>query len=296
MGQRSTDSQPAEVRVWSREIRALDGYALAARRYSTSGTPRANLVLAGATGVPQGFYRAFAEHAASRGYEVVTFDYRGIAESAPATLRGFRMDYRDWGRLDLAGVLAEVATDGVPIHLVGHSFGGQALGLVPDPALVRSMHAYGTGSGWHGWMPPLERVRARFLWGLVGPAVVGAFGYLAWSRLGMGEDLPLDVYRQWKRWCRFPAYWFDDPADGEELRRLFARVTVPITAVNSTDDPWIPPASRDAFLPAYSRAPRTTRDLDPREIGRDGVGHMGYFRRGSEQLWDELLADLDADA
>ncbi|WNQ02454.1 hypothetical protein ROJ25_06300, partial [Pseudomonas aeruginosa] len=25
---------------------------------------------------------------------------------------------------------------------------------------------------------------------------------MAWSLLGMGDDLPLGVYRDWKRWCR----------------------------------------------------------------------------------------------
>ena len=41
-------------------------------------------------------------------------------------------------------------------------------------------------------------------------------GYLAWSHLGMGEDLPLEVYRHWKAWCRYPHYLFDDPADAEQ--------------------------------------------------------------------------------
>jgi predicted alpha/beta hydrolase len=32
----------------------------------------------------------------ARGYLAATFDYRGIGESAPATLRGFQVDIRDW--------------------------------------------------------------------------------------------------------------------------------------------------------------------------------------------------------
>ncbi|UUZ49573.1 hypothetical protein LP420_04710 [Massilia sp. B-10] len=41
--------------------------------------------------------------------------------------------------------------------------------------------------------------------------IVRLKGYLAWSWLGMGEDLPVDVYRQWKHWCSFPRYFFQDP-------------------------------------------------------------------------------------
>lgn len=286
--------QPPAVAAQRHVVHAPDGYPLAAVRYATP-SPRARIVVAAATGTPQGFYRRFAEHAVRRGYDVVTFDYRGIGESAPPALRGFRMDYRDWARLDLAAVLEDAADDdGLRLHLVGHSFGGQALGLLPDPGIVSSMHTFGTGSGWHGWMPRTERLRVRLMWGAVAPAFVAAYGYLAWSRLGMGEDLPLDVYRQWKRWCSFPGYWFDDPQVGPEMKGLFARVRVPITAVNSVDDRWIPPGARDAFFSGYVNAPVTRQDISPGDLGLRSLGHMGYFRRGSEPLWDGVLDDLDA--
>lgn len=271
-------------------VAALDGYPIAARRFPLDG-PRARIVVASATGVPQGFYTAFATHAQARGFDVVTFDYRGIGDSAPASLRGFDVDYRDWARLDLAGVLEHFASD-LPIHLVAHSFGGLALGLVPDPSVVSTMHAFGIASGWHGWMPRAEQIRVTFLWNVVGPVVVGSRGYLAWKRLGFGEDLPLGVYRQWKRWCRFPGYWFDDPDIGAQMDELFARVQVPITAVNAIDDRWASPAARDAIFDHYVNSPVTKRELHPGEIGQSSIGHMGYFRRGSEPLWNTTLDDL----
>ena len=275
-------------------VSALDGYPLAGQRFATRQI-QARIVVAGATGVPQGFYRRFAAYAAERGFEVITFDYRGIGDSAPADLRNFTMDYRDWARLDLAGVLNHVSghvSGDVPLHLVAHSFGGQTLGLLPDPSLVTSMHALGTGSGWRGWMPRVERLRVAFLWNLFGPIVVRRSGYLAWNRFGLGEDLPLDVYRQWKHWCRFPAYWFDDPDVGPEMSALFARVSTPITATNAVDDRWSSPAARDAFFRHYVNAPLTVREIRPGDIGQPEIGHMGYFRKGSEPLWESVLAPL----
>ena len=272
-------------------VTASDGYRLAARRYSVP-EPRARIVMAGATGVPQGFYRRFASHAVSAGFEVVTFDYRGMGDSAPATLRGFRMDYRDWGRLDLAAVVDETADDHLSTHLVAHSYGGQALGLLPDPSRLQSMHAFGTGTGWSGYMPRLEQLRVRVLWDLAGPVVTRSAGYLAWSRLGLGEDLPLDVYRQWKRWCRYPHHYFEDPDISAEMVSLFERVDIPIVAINSTDDRWIPPVSRDAFMAFYRNAQVTTRDIRPSDVGATSLGHMGYFRQDATPLWDQVLADL----
>ena len=285
------DGRAAEVVPVTFHVTASDGYRLAARRYSVP-EPRARIVMAGATGVPQGFYRRFASHAASAGFEVVTFDYRGIGDSAPATLRGFRMDYRDWARLDLAAVVDDTADDQVSTHLVAHSYGGQALRLLPDPSRLQSMHAFGTGTGWSGYMPRLEQLRVRVLWDLAGPVVTRSAGYLAWSRLGLGEDLPLDVYRQWKRWCRYPNHYFEDPDISAEMVPLFERVDITIVAINSTDDRWIPPVSRDAFMAFYRNAQVTTRDIRPRDLGVTSLGHMGYFRQDATPLWDEVLADL----
>lgn len=78
-------------------LTAADGYTLTAHRFSPAGPARANLVMAGATAVPQKFYRRFAEFARQQGYDTLTLDYRGIGQSAPKSLRGFRMDYLDWG-------------------------------------------------------------------------------------------------------------------------------------------------------------------------------------------------------
>jgi predicted alpha/beta hydrolase len=105
--------------------------------------------------------------------------------------------------------------------------------------------------------------------------------------LGMGEDLPLGVYRDWRRWCSFPHYFFDDPAE-RGLADEYGRVRTPIVAANSLDDRWAPPRSRDAFLEkGYRNAPVERIDIDPRTLG--DVGNVGYFRRGARPLWDGAL-------
>ncbi|MFM7972309.1 MAG: alpha/beta fold hydrolase, partial [Betaproteobacteria bacterium] len=105
-------------------LRATDGYALQALRYPARGPRVGHLLVAGATGVPQRHYRRFAEFAAERGLEVWTLDYRGIGLSKPPSLRGFKMDYGDWARLDLAALVERVgASSDLPVYLVGHSYG-----------------------------------------------------------------------------------------------------------------------------------------------------------------------------
>jgi predicted alpha/beta hydrolase len=289
---------PAErIRAEPVKLTAGDGYRLLALRYPAAlahaGGPRGHLVVAGATGVPQRFYRRFAQHAAACGWNVLTLDYRGIGFSRPASLRGFEMDYLDWARLDLAAAVDAVPADGAPLVMLGHSYGGHAFGLLPNHHRVARFFTVATGAGWHGWMPRLEQLRVQLMWQLIGPLLTRWKGYLPWSLLGMGEDLPLPVYRQWRQWCQFPRYFFDDPSmQGEGLAERFAQVRTPMVALNALDDHWAPPASRDAFMAAYSGARRDHVDLAPGRIGMRQIGHMGYFRPAARPLWDEMLSWL----
>jgi predicted alpha/beta hydrolase len=125
----------------------------------------------------------------------------------------------------------------VPLFYVGHSFGGHALGLLPNHDRIARAYLFAVGAGWHGWMPPLERVRVQVLWNVVLPVLTSCYGYMPSRMLGMGEDLPLGVYRDWRRWCSFPHrrwcsfphYFFDDPAE-PGLADEYGRVRTPIVA------------------------------------------------------------------
>ena len=265
-----------------------DGYALQALRYTAVGPLRGHLVVAGATGVPQLFYKNFALFAAQQGYTTLTVDYRGIGLSKPAALRGFQMDYLDWAFHDVAAAVDAMADDTVPLFMVGHSFGGHAFGLLPNHDKVARFYTFATGAGWHGWMPRAEQFKVLLMWHVIGPLLTRWKGYLAWSKLQMGEDLPLGVYRDWKRWCKFPRYFFDDPGM-PHVAGLFGRVRTPIIAANATDDLWAPPASRDAFMAAYSNTTVSKVDIHPGQQGIGPIGHMGYFRKQAQPLWSDVL-------
>ncbi|MFM8481573.1 MAG: alpha/beta fold hydrolase [Gammaproteobacteria bacterium] len=277
-------------------LTAADGYRLGALRYPPDVERRGRLIIAGATAVPQHYYARFAAVAAQRGLETWTLDYRGVGQSAPPTLRGFRMNYFDWAELDLAALIDHLTgIDREPLLMVGHSYGGHALGLLPNHDRVQRMATFATGAGWHGWMPPLERLRVMLLWRVIGPLLVHSRGYLAWNTLGLGENLPRDIFYQWRRWCAWPRYFFEDP-ELPDLAQRFLTVRTSIRAINAADDNWAMPASRDAFMAAYANAPVELITVKPGELGMKTIGHMGYFRPAASLLWQNTLDWLQSDS
>ena len=195
--------------------------------------------------------------------------------------------------LDLAAAVETMRGSGRPLYVIGHSYGGHAFGFLPNYEHVNAFYTFGTGAGWHGWMPGPERLRVLVLWHVLGPVATRWHGYAPLRRYGLGEDLPLGFYRQWRQWCRFPNFFFGDPSM-QHVAQGFARVRTRMMAANATDDRWSPPASRDAFMTGYRNAARETLDIDPARVGLPAIGHMGYFRAGAVPLWDSALAWLDA--
>jgi len=265
-------------------LTARDGYPLGATLYE--GGERAVLVMP-ATGVPQSYYARFATYLAERGFSVLTFDYRGIGRSRNGDLRKMTARMRDWALLDAAAALMHLSGD---VLVVGHSFGGQALGLLPQPERIRGALLVGSQSGyWRNWSP-LGRL---WMWptthiGL--DAVTKLFGYFPGSRLGFGEDLPPGVANEWAAWCRNPTYL----VGALGVDDAYARVRSPFRAYAISDDAFAPLPAVEALGRLYPNARWETRAVAPRELGVDSIGHFGFFReRFRDSLWREAADWLE---
>jgi predicted alpha/beta hydrolase len=269
-------------------LSGLDGTPLAARWYAPPQPGHAIVLVAGATAVPQRFYRPFSTHLASRGYEVLTFDYRGIAESRQGSLRGFHATMQDWGAdLQAAFELCQQRASGRPVLLVAHSFGGQALGLLRGGQALAGGLTIGAQLGYYGHWPLPQRWAYGALWYAVLPAVVGVMGYLP-GRLGTDQDLPGGVALEWARWCRSPRYLLDHVP--EALDR-FASVRAPMRVIAVTDDAYAPQPAVRAYAALLPRAQLEV--WSPERAGVASLGHFGFFRTAGRRLWEEATAFLD---
>lgn len=273
-------------------VAARDGLPLAATVYRPrSTTPVERVVLVcSAMGVRRDYYASFAEHAAERGAAVITFDYRGIGGSRPASLRRSRATLGDWGRLDLPALIdwAAETFPGRRLSAVVHGVGGQILGLAPNAGALGDVLALGAQSGYWGHWRGTERLRVLALWTLWIPVLSRLVGYFPSRRLGLGEDLPAGVAREWAFWGRQPEYLMGclDP----EERARYAAFRGRLRALGALDDFFAPPAAVAAFVRFYPAAAGEHHTLRPAELGLESIGHFGYFReRVGQRLWPREL-------
>ena len=275
----------SEVLTQDTSIAARDGYALAATVFTPAAAPARAVLINSATAVPRKIYRGFAAYLAEQGYAVLTYDYRGTGGSRPASLRGFQVRMRDWAALDVAGAIDHMRAvwPKLPLAVVGHSFGGQAVGLAPNNhEISRALFVAAQAGYWRLFHSP-ERYRVYAMLRLVGSPLARVLGYVP-GKLGIGEDLPRDVFLEWTDWVMKPRYFFDDPT----LSALenFARYRGALRALCLTDDPWATPAAVDLLCSGFTGTTAERIDIRPGDAGVAKIGHFGFFRpEHRDALW-----------
>ena len=265
---------------------ASDGYPLSGTIFNPLSSVRGSIIVAGEIGASQSTYHKFASYASTKGFKVLTYDYRGINKSKQGALKGSKITIMDWAKLDTAGAIDWLYDSKLPLYFVGHSFGGQSLGVIPNHSLIRAAYSLGTGAGWAGYLNKKESRKLRLFSSLIFPLLVVFKGYLPWSKYKVGEDLPPKVFKDLRKWCGYRRYFFDD-RKLPFIEDQFKKVKLPYVAATSEDDEWSPPLSRDVFNSHYRNCRVRMINIKPK-IGSP-IGHMGYFKEGNIHIWNGIL-------
>jgi predicted alpha/beta hydrolase len=269
-------------------IPATDGFALSASLFPSARlAPRGTLIIAGGLGNPRYNYAAYAGYMAGQGWDVLTFDYRGIGGSAVSRETAAAFSLLDWGEKDLTGVIAwarqRLASERVA--LLCHSIGGQLAGLALNndrlSALVGVVTPRSYWRNWTGWL----KFCAYLYFRCYVPLCVKVRGRLVTGRPGL-DPLPRGVARDFMRWG---VNRHHRDAAGADLRQRFANVSAPALAISFSDDRVLAPKRTVdvLFTEYFTRAPLTRWHFRPEDLGVKAIGHSGYFDPNvcPEGLW-----------
>jgi len=190
----------------------------------------------------------------------------------------------------MAGVVDWVAGELEPerIFFVGHSLGGQVAGLLDNASSIDGMVTMSAQSGHWRLQGGEQKIVVLLHTWISLPLLSRLFGYMPWGFFGSGEDLPKCAALEWAGWCRNRSYILGDETLPLARYRQF---TAPVLAYSFGDDKWGTAPSVDAMMQAYPRLER--RHVEPADFGLDRIGHVGYFKPGSEALWRDTIAWLD---
>jgi predicted alpha/beta hydrolase len=277
-------------------VATADGYTINGFVWRHPGPGRSTgpvAIINPATSVRCRYYARFAEYLFAHGFDVITYDYRGIGESRPASLRGFDAGWIDWGHFDFEAVLQHVhrSFPGQPIHVVAHSIGGLVLGLAPSSHLIDRVFTMGAQFAWRGDYAPGPRLRMIAKWHVAMPLLTLPFGYFPGRKLGWLEDTPKGVVRDWVRSrprfehtprgraaARYPS--------SQVLVQRFAAMTAPTLAVSVTDDAFGTVAAVERLLAYFTQSEKQHLRISPQSISTQSIGHFHFFHaRFQDQLW-----------
>ena len=289
----STPTQPLAV-----AFTAPDGLVLRGHLWrATAARPNENrpvVIINPATSVQARYYARFAAYLHRHGFDVLTYDYRGIGLSRPASLRHFQAGWIDWGRQDFEAALRFVAEElpGQPIHVVAHSVGGFLIGLAASSHRIERIFTMGAQYAYWRDYAPRQRLGLLLKWHGIMPLLTRLLGYFPGKRLGWLEDTPSGVVRDWTApYPRFEDAWRYGPLrlPESELQALvaqFSSIRGATLALSLADDEFGTVPAIQRLLRYYANSARTHLHPEPRGIGHASVGHFSFFHsRFEESLW-----------
>ncbi len=242
----------------------------------TSSAP-AVLVLP-AMGVGARYYRPLTEALAQAGVDALAVELRGHEEDGLPVGRG-----RDHGYLDVVADVEQALAvlverrGGAPVHLLGHSFGGQVgavvaardaatgAGRVAGLALVASGTPY-----WRAWSP------AMLLLSQSAGLLARVLGHFPGHRFRFAGRESRTQMTDWARLARTGRFLFGAPRTDHGATMADARL--PLLALSLAGDELAPPRSVDDLADRFAAADVERVHLDPAALGFPEADHLRWAR------------------
>jgi predicted alpha/beta hydrolase len=270
-------------------IKTQDNFELKARLYLPDSKSVGIVICNAGTCIRQDFYSKIASFLVERDFAVLTYDYRGVGESRPANLRGFKAKISDWGLWDMPAVFKWVGQHfpKLPKYLLAHSMGGQIIGLNEEIMGIDKIVTVASSYGNHQFYEPsFRKITQR---GLIPMRLAEWwYGFIPARWIG-GEDWTVGISREWRNWStyRIP---FSEIAQKKGWKTYFEHITQPFRAYFVTDDKLATAQTIPYYQQDFQNAPLEIIKLNPTQ---ESIGHFGFFTgRVEVAVWEDVATWL----
>lgn len=247
---------------------------------------KAAVMISPATGIRRSFYHRFALYLAEHNFGVITYDNEGIGDSLKGSIRKLDTDLISWGQHDMTAVLEELKSEfpNTHYHLIGHSAGGQLVGLMDNCTDLSSMLCVSSSSGAISNMYNPFKRKAKFFLNSFIPLSNMLFGYSKTNLLGMGGPLPKKVGAQWKEFCNTKGYLYDELGTNVK-QHYYDSLNIPSMWIHALDDPIANYENVKDMRRVYSQMKGEIMTIDPYTYSYSELGHMKFFTESRKRLW-----------
>lgn len=280
---------PSNIAVKDICIVCKDDFPLAASLYTPSTPVKGAIMVGPATGIKRQFYSAFATYLTHQGFAVITFDNRGIGESCSKNVKTCEASLVSWGSQDMPAVLETLKSQfpNVPYFLMGHSAGGQLLGLMYNVHDLTAFCNFGSSSGSLRNMRKRYLLKAHFFMNFYIPLSNLIFGHTKSQWVGMGEPLPKKVARQWQKWCNGKGYV--KTGFGSDIQQhYYNNIQLPSKWLLASDDDIANLHNVHDMISVFPNIKAEVEELEPRDHDVKEIGHMRFFSRKCQHLWPKV--------
>ncbi len=273
-------------------INTPNGNKISVTQFIPETIPKGLVVISSATGVKQTLYFKIATYLEQHNFAVYTFDYSGIGASKLQSLKKFNTSASLWATNDLEAVIqyAKKNHTATKLCLMGHSIGGQLIGLAPSSKEADGILLVAGQTGFWKLWSGLGKWKMCMTWYVLIPVLTKLFGYFPGKKIGASEDLPKDMALEWRTWCCSPNYLFDHVSNAEQS---YSAIKCPIYSYSAQDDNYAPKVTVDWLTNQFKGQKAIRKHLIPKEVGISKIGHFGYFRsKNKASIWELFLSDI----
>lgn len=254
-------------------IRTRDDHTLGITVFEPPESSDKVVIIGPCTGLSQNRYAALAAYLQQNGCTVLTFDYRGTGRSAPTSLKGFSANIHIWASQDADAVIrfAKNSYSGQELIFLGHGLSGELFGLIPASQYINRLVLVGSALSCTRMLPFRDRIRLKFFHSFA-RMLTNMFGYFPGEKIGIMQNLPAGVMKEWARWCNCREGLFE-----EFPERKYRKIELPLLCLSFEEDWLSPPAAVASLLDYYSGSTSSWHQIRAKEIGVDRVGHKSFL-------------------